>query len=210
MILQNATAANYPVLLVQASDHITGLTGATLTITASKNGGAFASIAPTVTEIASGWYTIALTAAHTDTNGALALHVTAASADPVDVLAQVVAFDPYVVAPTDGSIAAAVWAATTRTLTSFGTLVADAAAAVWAVAARTLTAFGFSDPAPTQYLSTRRREYNYSATASYEIMYASDGTTPETKWAIWRDAAGTLSVRDASDPIIRRDAGVPA
>lgn len=36
-------------------------------------------------------------------------------------------------------IAAAVWAATTRTLSSFGTLVADTAAAVWAYATRTLT-----------------------------------------------------------------------
>ena len=37
-------------------------------------------------------------------------------------------------------VATAVWAAGTRTLTSFGTLVADAAAAVWAYATRTLTA----------------------------------------------------------------------
>jgi hypothetical protein len=39
-------------------------------------------------------------------------------------------------------IPAAVWAAGTRTLTSFGTLVADVAAAVWAAATRTLTSFG--------------------------------------------------------------------
>lgn len=37
------------------------------------------------------------------------------------------------------SIAAAVWASTTRTLSSFGTLVADVAAAVWAAVSRTLT-----------------------------------------------------------------------
>jgi hypothetical protein len=40
-------------------------------------------------------------------------------------------------------VPASVWAATTRTLTSFGTMAADAAAAVWAAAARTLTSFGF-------------------------------------------------------------------
>jgi hypothetical protein len=37
-----------------------------------------------------------------------------------------------------------VWASAARTLTGFGTLVADVAAAVWAAATRTLTAFGFT------------------------------------------------------------------
>lgn len=40
--------------------------------------------------------------------------------------------------------AADVWAATTRTLSSYGTLVADVATAVWGAATRTLTAFGFA------------------------------------------------------------------
>lgn len=40
--------------------------------------------------------------------------------------------------------ATAVWAAGTRTLSGFGTLVADIATAVWGAAARTLTAFGFT------------------------------------------------------------------
>jgi hypothetical protein len=47
-------------------------------------------------------------------------------------------------APDSASIiATAVWAAGGRTLTSFGTLVADAAAAVWGAVSRTLTAFAF-------------------------------------------------------------------
>jgi hypothetical protein len=45
--------------------------------------------------------------------------------------------------------AADVWAVGTRTLTGFGTLVADVATAVWAAGARTLTAFGFSVTAAT-------------------------------------------------------------
>jgi len=40
------------------------------------------------------------------------------------------------------SVPAAVWSYSGRTLTSFGTLVADTATAVWAVGTRTLTAFG--------------------------------------------------------------------
>lgn len=41
--------------------------------------------------------------------------------------------------PTAADIATAVWGATTRTLSGFGTLVADVAAGVWAAATRTLT-----------------------------------------------------------------------
>lgn len=44
--------------------------------------------------------------------------------------------------PSASTIAAAVWGAGTRTLSSFGTLATDAAAAVWAAVARTLTSGG--------------------------------------------------------------------
>lgn len=87
--LKQSTAANVMVFMTGSADHVTGLTGATLTITASKDGGAFASISPTVTERGNGWYNIALTTAHTDTLGDLALHVTATSADPSDLACRV-------------------------------------------------------------------------------------------------------------------------
>lgn len=90
MLLKQSTARNLLVFMTQSADHVTGLTGATLTITASKDGGAFASISPTVTERGSGWYSLALTSSHTDTLGDLALHVTAASADTTDLVRQVV------------------------------------------------------------------------------------------------------------------------
>ena len=44
--------------------------------------------------------------------------------------------------PTAAAITTAVWAAGARTLTSYGTLVADTATAVWAYATRTLSSFG--------------------------------------------------------------------
>ena len=84
--LTQSIARSVMVLLVQSADHVTGATGLTLTITASKAGAAFAGIAPVVTERGSGWYSVALTASHTDTLGDLALHITAAGADPLDVL----------------------------------------------------------------------------------------------------------------------------
>lgn len=93
-MLKQSTARNLMVFLTASSDHVTGLTGATLTITISKNGGAFASISPTVTERGDGWYSIALTAANTDTLGDLVLRATAASADPIDLREQIFAALP--------------------------------------------------------------------------------------------------------------------
>ena len=164
--LKQSTARNLMVFLVDSTDHVTGKTGLTLTITASKDGGAFGAITPTVTEGGTGWYNLALTTAHTDTLGDLALHITGTAADPLDVALQVVAFDPanatslglsnldaavssrstfaggaVASVPADVGITQAaadkVWGTAARTLTSFGTLVAD----IWAYATRTLSAF---------------------------------------------------------------------
>lgn len=88
--LAQSSTRDFMLFVTQSADHVTGLTGASLTITLSKNGAAFSSISPTVTERGSGWYSLALTSGNTDTLGDFALHVTAASADPTDVLAQVV------------------------------------------------------------------------------------------------------------------------
>lgn len=90
MDIKLSTARNHMVFMRATSDHLTGKTGLTLTITASKNGGAFASITPTVTERGNGWYSLALTTSHTDTLGDLALHITGADADPTDEVLQVV------------------------------------------------------------------------------------------------------------------------
>jgi hypothetical protein len=81
-------------LMVSSTDHIAGVAGATLTLTASKAGGAFGSISPTVVDRGNGWYSVALTGAHLDTLGDFALHATAASCDPSDPLIEVVAYDP--------------------------------------------------------------------------------------------------------------------
>lgn len=88
--------------MVDSTDHVTGKTGLTLTITASKDGAAFASISPTVTELANGWYKVALTSSHTDTVGDLALHITGTGADPSDFPCQVNA--PVNIAAINGTI----------------------------------------------------------------------------------------------------------
>ena len=90
-MLKQSTARNVMVFLTDSTDHVTGLAGATLTITLSKNGAAFASITPTVTDRTNGWYSVALTTAHTDTLGDLVLRATATGADPIDLREQVFA-----------------------------------------------------------------------------------------------------------------------
>lgn len=92
-LLKLSTARDISVFMASSTDHVTGKTGLTLTITAGKAGAAFASITPTVTERGNGWYTLSLTASHTDTLGDLAFHITGSGADPSDFVNHVVAFD---------------------------------------------------------------------------------------------------------------------
>lgn len=106
-IFQSSTQSALLFLLVQSSDHITGLTGATPTVTLSKNGAAFASPAGAVSEIGSGWYKIAGNATDTLVLGPLALHATATGADPCDLIAaNIVAFNPQAALATPTNITA--------------------------------------------------------------------------------------------------------
>ena len=78
-----------------------------------------------------------------------ALSYTPANGDGVRIYATVIraAQMDLINAPNSTSLTAigtAVWASATRTLSSFGTLVADTATAIWGAATRTLSAFGFT------------------------------------------------------------------
>jgi|SRR5215471_19935680 len=87
--LKQSTTYTRVFLMVQSSDHISALTGASPSVNLSKSGGAFAAAGGTVTEISSGWYKVALTTTDTNTVGDLAYHITAASGDPTDFSDQV-------------------------------------------------------------------------------------------------------------------------
>lgn len=87
--LKQSTARNLCVFMTDSTDHITGKSGLTLTMTASKDGAAFASITPTPVDLGNGWYSLPLTTTHTNTLGDLAIHITATGADPTDILCQV-------------------------------------------------------------------------------------------------------------------------
>ena len=93
-IKQNQTAQPLVFLLVSSTDHLSGLTGASPTVTLSKNGGSFAAPSGTVSEIGNGWYKVAGNATDSNALGPLLLHATATGADPTDTRYDVVAFDP--------------------------------------------------------------------------------------------------------------------
>lgn len=96
MDLKQSAAANIMLLMVDATDHVTGKVGLTLTVTASKNGSAFSALdaGAVISEVANGWYKIALTSADTDIIGDLVVHATGTGADPADRLVSVVAATP--------------------------------------------------------------------------------------------------------------------
>jgi len=89
-ITQNSATTKIPVLMVSTSDDKTAVTGATVTVQVSKNGGAFATVAGSVTEIANGWYVCTLSATETNTVGPLLVRATATSADEWRDIHQVV------------------------------------------------------------------------------------------------------------------------
>lgn len=91
---QSTSARALVFLMVDSTDHITGKTGLTPTVTLSKNGGSFGSPSGAVSEIGNGLYKVAGNTTDSDTLGSLILHATATGADPVDIEFEVVAYDP--------------------------------------------------------------------------------------------------------------------
>jgi hypothetical protein len=83
-----ASVAYTVVFKAYLSDGVTAATGKTIAITISKNTAAFGNPsagATNATEIASGWYYVALSTTDTGTAGPLLVHGTATGVDPVDL-----------------------------------------------------------------------------------------------------------------------------
>ncbi len=94
--VKQSTAQTVGVWMADSADGKTGKTGLTLAVTLKKSGeSSFSSIAPTVTEIGSGHYDVALTTTHMNTVGAASLRATSAGADPADCpnIVDVIAYD---------------------------------------------------------------------------------------------------------------------
>lgn len=89
MLLKQSTAYTRMFLMVDASDHVSAKTGLTCTVNLSKAGAAFGAAGGTITEVANGFYKIALTTTDTNTLGDLAFHITGSGADPSDFVDQI-------------------------------------------------------------------------------------------------------------------------
>lgn len=93
---KQSTAQSFRLFMADSADGKTGKTGLTLTVTLQKEGDtSFSSISPTVTEIGSGHYNLALTTTHMNTVGLTSVRATASGADPADApnCIDVVAYD---------------------------------------------------------------------------------------------------------------------
>lgn len=95
--MRKQSDTTYPLffLMVDSTDHVTGKTGLSPTVTLSKNGGAFASPSGAVSEVGNGLYKVAGNATDSNTVGELWVHATATGADPTDTSYTVVAYDPF-------------------------------------------------------------------------------------------------------------------
>lgn len=130
----------YISLVSQADTDIfkTTVTLAAGDVKVSKDGGAFANVATLPTEIGtSGVLSCPLSSAEMTADIITVKFCDAAGDEWQDAFIEI-----RTVTDQQDNIISAIWSATTRTLTSFGTLVADVATAVWASATRTLTSFG--------------------------------------------------------------------
>ena len=188
MDLIQSTAFNRLIFMVAASDHITGLAGLTLTITASKDGAAFASISPTVTDLGDGWYSLALTTTHTNTLGCLAFHITGTAADPTDFTDLVVAAAGS--APTAAQVATAVWTdllagSDFSTAASIGKLLKDDidAAISSRLAAASYTAPPSAAAVTTAIWTALLAGSDFSTVASIGKLLKDNVITPPTNWS---------------------------
>lgn len=105
MLIQSI-AARVAFTLVSTTDGATPVTGATPTVTLSKNGGAFAAASGTPTETGDGLYYIDLTTTETNTVGPLALRITATGAVPRTRQFRVIASIPSTHTATEWNVGA--------------------------------------------------------------------------------------------------------
>ena len=90
-IKQNSASLALVFFMKDSTDHVSGKTGLTPTVTLSKNGAAFSSPAGAVSEIANGFYKVAPHATDSNTLGILALTATGSGADRCAMAYEIVA-----------------------------------------------------------------------------------------------------------------------
>lgn len=142
-----------PVFLTPNASGVLTNADALPTAVLRRNGTTVAGATITVTNLSTGRYKVVASILAADgfavgDSYAIEASWAMSSAAVVQVVAQgavravPLAATSYTAPPTASDVAVAVWASGTRSLTTFGTLVADVATAVWAATTRTLTSAG--------------------------------------------------------------------
>jgi hypothetical protein len=176
------SSTSNPVLfyMVSSTDHLTPLTGATVTVTCSKNGGAFGACSGAVSEVGNGWYALAGNATDRNTFGTLALRATATGADEAARRVEITALDPF-----DASFGLDLTAETVGTVT---TLTNTANANVVQIS-------GDSTAADNAEAAFDGGAFNVGGGSIVAASVTSFGTlTTDTATAVW--ASGTRSLTD--------------
>lgn len=88
-LLKQSTIRNRMFKMISSTDHFTLKATASPVVNLSKNAAAFGAAAGAVSEVANGWYSVALSAADTNTLGDLAFYITGTGADDTDFVDQV-------------------------------------------------------------------------------------------------------------------------
>ena len=96
-LTRKVSTTTYPIVfsMVDATDHISGKTGLTPTVTISKNGGSFGAVTGAVSELGGGLYALAGNATDRNTLGELWIHAEGTGSDNTDIKCDIVAHDPY-------------------------------------------------------------------------------------------------------------------
>lgn len=106
-------------------------------------------------------------------------------------------------ATTNNAIAESVWGSSTRSLTTFGTLVADTASAVWASGTRTLSSFG---TLAADVWASATRTLTGASLDSGSIATLSDVQTASTSLGARIDTKATLSNQTAGWTVVMSNA----
>jgi hypothetical protein len=203
MLFKQSTAKNVMLKAYDSADHVAPATGKTLTVTLSKDGGAFAAAGGSVTEISAGWYKVALNTTDTNTLGDLVIRATASGTDDIERIAQVVAVD---LADAAGLGLSRLDQTIGSRMATFTYTAPDAAAtvasAVWAAGTRTLSAFGFSVTADTV---SDKTGYSLATAPPTAAQIRTEMDSSSTGIAAIKAVTDTLSLNGIADAILKRD-----
>lgn len=201
MKARKQSSTSYPILflMVDSTDHVTGKTGLSPTVTISKNGGAFAAPSGAITELSSGWYAIAGNATDRNTIGELLIHATGAGSDPMDDRYLIVPFDPFDAAGLGLSYLDV--AVSTRLAAADYT--APPSAASNASATRTELAVEMAQITLAKQIAKNRTETN--PLTGIMTVYADDGVSVLLTANIYADVAGATAY-DGTAGVNRRNA----